>query len=154
MLAHFVPKKTHFKANLACYLRAKTRKLFLRESSGLNRFISHTKPTKNEVKLFVSCTLQQTRCIFCCLAQGVEFSDELKNELKVKGNCYEFIQLLTKPGYVRFARDFLSFFFSFFSLVSPQPYPLYPRVLQLKRVFWPRGVTGIVSREFSTTRSC
>ena len=95
MLPHFAPKKSHFKAKLACFLRRKHVNYFFKGKFRSQPCITHTKPTKNEVKIFVWCTLQQTRFIFFCLAQGVEFSDELKNELKVKGNSYECIQLLS-----------------------------------------------------------
>ena len=142
MLPHFAPKKSHFKAKLACFLRLKHVNYFSRESSALNWCITHTKPTKNEVKIFVSCTLQQTLCIFFCLAQGVEFSDELKNELKVKGNSYECIQLL--------------FFFLIFLARVPTTVPSLPSSFAVEafRAFWPEGVSGIVSGEFSTTESC
>ena len=129
MLPHFA-KKSHFKAKLACFLRLKHVNYFVKgkfRSQSVNNTY-HASQRKTKLKIFVSCTLQQTRFIFFCLAQGVEFSDELKNELKVKGNSHECIQLL--------------FFFLIFLALVPKTVPSLPSSFAVevcflaRRSFW------------------
>ena len=49
---HFWYKKSHFEQKLACF-ELEMKHDFLREISGLNLFITHTKPAKSETKILV-----------------------------------------------------------------------------------------------------
>ena len=54
----FHSKSCDYLYKLACFELEKTRKSLKREFSDLNPFVSYTKPAKNNIEVFVSCTFK------------------------------------------------------------------------------------------------